>query len=61
MSNKTVTTEFNWQAFFSQAEKWIFQAAPATEENKGKPSLGGMETIYQAFKARMEAEREQQN
>jgi len=49
----------NWQKFFDTAENWIFQAAPVHPENIGKPSLGAMECMYRAFKARMEAERGQ--
>jgi hypothetical protein len=64
-TNKTKTTPGgaevaqNWEKFFRTSENWVFQAAPANQENAGQPSLGSMECMYQAFKARMEAEREQ--
>jgi hypothetical protein len=57
---KTDTTpSVDWKAFFKQARGWVFQAAPRRPGNEDEPSLGSMETIYQVFKARMEAEREQ--
>lgn len=48
----------DWQKFFSTARGWIFQAAPCTPGAEDKPSIGSMETMYQAFKARMLAEQE---
>lgn len=54
----TTDTTFDWEKFFATARGWVFQAAPCAPGCEDRLSLGGMETIYQAFKARMEAERE---
>lgn len=52
-------TNFDWEKFFATAKGWVFQAAPCNPGDEDRVSLGSMETIYQAFKARMEAEHEQ--
>ena len=56
MQHESQTT-IDWETFFQTARGWVFQAAPVPDD--GRVSLGSMECIYQAFKARMEAEREQ--
>lgn len=57
MSDKPQTTNFDYEKFFRTARGWVFQAAECNPDEN--VSIGSMEWMYQAFKARMEAEREQ--
>ena len=50
----TQTTNFDYEKFFRNARGWVFQAAQINPEEV--ISIGSMEWMYQAFKARMEAE-----
>ena len=54
MSEKTQMTNFDYEKFFRNARGWVFQAAQINPEEV--ISIGSMEWMYQAFKARMEAE-----
>lgn len=51
------TTNIDYEKFFRAARGWVFQAANVNPDED--ISIGSMEWMYQAFKARMEAEREQ--
>lgn len=40
----------NWKSFFDEAKDWVFQAARFPN---AAPSIGNLDTTYQAFKARL--------